>query len=88
MKQVHLRLYGDVQGVGFRFFIRQQAKLIGVKGFVRNLKDCVEVVANGSDEKILVFSRQCKRGPIMSRIERSEEEEMPIEEFEDFEIRL
>ncbi len=37
MKRVHILVKGLVQGVGFRAFVRRNAKRLGIKGFVRNL---------------------------------------------------
>jgi len=89
MKRIHLKIYGQVHDVGFRFFIRQKAKIMGIKGFVRNDKNFVEVVAQGPDSKLHDFVRECKRGPILSRVEKVEEaEEEASEVFEDFEIRF
>jgi acylphosphatase len=88
MKQVHLKIYGDVQGVGFRFFVRQQAKLLCLKGFVKNERDFVDVVAQGLDFRVDDFVHKCRRGPIMSSVKKVEVEDEPLSEFEDFEIRL
>ena len=41
-------VHGDVQGVGYRFFAQRQAARLGLRGYVRNLRDgTVEVVAEG-----------------------------------------
>ena len=37
MIKKRFRIYGHVQGVGFRYFTWQYALKIGVTGFVRNL---------------------------------------------------
>ena len=45
MKHLTVRIFGDVQGVGFRFWAKQCADELGIKGFARNEKDgsvCVE----------------------------------------------
>lgn len=46
-------VFGRVQGVGFRFFTLQEAKQIGVTGYVKNREDgSVAVVAQGSEAQI------------------------------------
>ena len=53
MIKKRFRIYGHVQGVGFRYFTRQYALKIGVTGFVRNLADgSVEVITAGSESQI------------------------------------
>ncbi|MGC8587186.1 MAG: acylphosphatase [Candidatus Micrarchaeia archaeon] len=44
---------GKVQGVGYRWFVRQSAKGIGIKCAARNLKDgSVEIFAEGEKDSI------------------------------------
>ena len=58
------RIYGHVQGVGFRYFTWQYALKIGVTGFVRNLADgYVEVVAVGSESQIDTLNAWLQHGP-------------------------
>lgn len=46
-------VYGQVQGVGFRYFTQQEALRLGIRGYARNLDDgSVEVVACGEDEAV------------------------------------
>jgi acylphosphatase len=55
---------GRVQGVGFRFFVEDQARVLNVAGFVRNLQDGrVEAVAEGEAESVGQFERALNRGP-------------------------
>lgn len=44
-----IRVYGVVQGVGFRYFTEHQARKLGLTGYVRNMPDgSVEVLACGT----------------------------------------
>ncbi len=77
MKRVHVRLYGRVQGVGFRVFVLRQAQLLGITGTVRNVyfpHRCVEIVAEGEADTLEVFLARVQAGPAMARVERMESE--------------
>lgn len=64
MIKKRFRIYGHVQGVGFRYFTWQYALKIGVTGFVRNLADgSVEVVAVGSESQIDTLNAWLQHGP-------------------------
>nr|WP_314171238.1 acylphosphatase [uncultured Aggregatibacter sp.] len=64
MIKKRFRIYGHVQGVGFRYFTRQYALKIGVTGFVRNLADgSVEVIAVGSENQIDALDAWLQKGP-------------------------
>ena len=67
---LHLRVWGRVQGVGFRAFVAQQANLLGVTGWVRNVgRDQVEVRAEGHEETLKAFMEIAKEGPSVSRVD-------------------
>jgi acylphosphatase len=58
------RVTGRVQGVGFRWWTQQQAKRLGLRGYVRNLADgSVEVQASGSKESLAQLHSLLRRGP-------------------------
>ena len=64
MIKKRFRIYGHVQGVGFRYFTWQYALKIGVTGFVRNLADgSVEVIAVGSENQIEALDAWLQEGP-------------------------
>jgi acylphosphatase len=57
-------IHGDVQGVGFRFFVREAAKPLGIRGWVRNRSDgSVEVTAEGDREQLDSLLTAVRRGP-------------------------
>ena len=64
MIKKRFRIYGHVQGGGFRYFTWQYALKIGVTGFVRNLADgSVEVIAVGSESQIEDLDAWLQEGP-------------------------
>ena len=67
------RVHGRVQGVGFRWWARQTACTLGLRGEVRNCPDgCVEVIAVGTKDQVERFTRALERGPPASRVDRIE----------------
>jgi acylphosphatase len=55
---------GRVQGVGFRWFVRVQARRLSLAGWVANRPDgTVEVAAAGDQENLDELRRQVTRGP-------------------------
>lgn len=53
IKQIKLQVSGRVQGVGFRFCTYQQAKKLGLVGYVKNLDNGdVEIIAQGDTTQI------------------------------------
>ncbi len=89
--RVRLRaiVYGDVQGVGYRYFVRRQAQSLGVVGWVRNLADnSVEVVAEGERTRLDALVLALERGPSAARVERVDREWSAAEgAFSGFSIR-
>ena len=58
------RAFGRVQGVGYRWFVRETAREIDVSGWVRNEPDgSVRVVAAGSTEQLEQLERALGSGP-------------------------
>jgi acylphosphatase len=83
-------IYGRVQGVLFRYFVRNEATELGLKGYVRNLAsgDAVEVQAEGERRQLNELLGQLKVGPPGARVERVEVEWTDYSgQFSDFSIR-
>ncbi len=64
-------VHGRVQGVGFRYFVVRQARVLGLIGWVRNLPNgTVELVAAGSNYTIDELETLLREGPVYSRVDR------------------
>ena len=60
---------GSVQGVGFRFFVMQEARRLGLAGRVRNLPDGrVEVRARGEQGALEQLVLALRQGPRLARV--------------------
>lgn len=60
---------GDVQGVGFRDFVRRRAAELGLSGWVKNLPDGrVEAVAEGNRADLERMLDLLRRGPSMAEV--------------------
>ena len=70
MISVHGYASGRVQGVGFRYFVKQQAQSQKLKGFAKNLNDGrVEFVLQGEEEAIKAAIVKIHKGPALSRVD-------------------
>ena len=66
----HFLVKGRVQGVGFRWFVHQQAAELGLHGRVRNTDDGhVEVIAVGPDEDLAELEAALCKGSRGSRVD-------------------
>ena len=64
MKRLHAVIHGDVQGVGFRWFVVDEARPLGLRGWVRNRPDgSVELTAEGERSKLEALLSAARRGP-------------------------
>jgi acylphosphatase len=90
MESVQIRVSGRVQGVGFRFALRDEARALGIKGWVRNRADgSVEALLQGHREALEALVRWARHGPRAAQVEHVEER-APEPEFacpyDDFKI--
>lgn len=70
MKAQRFVVTGRVQGVGYRYFVLQEAQRLGLAGFTRNLPDgSVEVVAEGDDAALAALAGRLGEGPSFARVE-------------------
>jgi len=79
---------GDVQGVGFRYFVQHKATALGVTGWARNLGDGrVEVYAAGSPDALNELAAALHMGPRAADVRGVEEREESVETLSGFSIR-
>ena len=71
MERLHAVIHGDVQGVGFRYFLMRKAGQLGLTGWVRNNDDgTVELVAEGRRQDLEQLRRAAEEGPRLARVSR------------------
>ena len=89
MKKVRIKVFGDVQGVFYRYSAREMALKLELKGWCRNEGDgSVQVVIEGAPQEVNRFIDWSKKGPSMARVEKIEVNEEVIGEPEGkFEVR-
>jgi acylphosphatase len=81
---------GEVQGVGFRYFVLRRARALGLAGWARNLPDGrVEVVARGAVELLDQLEAALEAGPSHARVAAVDKSEISddVADINGFEIR-
>ena len=73
---------GKVQHTGYRDWVIAQARIFGVSGWVRNLKDGrVELLVSGEEDATTALIDACRTGPPLARVDhvesREDSERMP-----------
>ena len=89
MKTEKVLVEGIVQGVGFRPFVYRIATELELTGYVRNLGNVVEIIIQGSDDKIADFIYKLQNElPPIAKINNLETEELADDEdYADFTIK-
>jgi acylphosphatase len=76
VKSVRVRVTGRVQGVWFRGWAAEMARVRGLKGWVRNRRDgSVEALFSGPGDAVAAMVEDCRRGPPAARIDALVQEE-------------
>jgi acylphosphatase len=76
--RLHVRISGRVQGVGFRWFVREEARRLGLSGWVTNLSSGeVEVTASGEDRAVERLRRALEVGPTGAQVAAVQEVDGP-----------
>jgi acylphosphatase len=86
MPEKRFLVRGRVQGVGFRWWARSQARELGITGSVRNTEDgSVEVLARGSSQQLAALRDLLGGGPPVAAVTEVDESDafgVPADEFE------
>jgi acylphosphatase len=87
--QVHIVVSGRVQGVFFRGAAAQEARALGLSGWVRNLLDGrVVILAEGERRNLEMLLAWAHQGPSAARVEGVEAEWSEYEgKLHGFEVR-
>lgn len=85
MTAKRLIISGRVQGVGYRDWMVQTARTLGVSGWVRNRVDgSVEALVAGDVAAVEELSRLCRRGPRMAEVTSIDEDMADPPEYPGF----
>ncbi len=88
-KRLHIYVSGKVQGVGYRAFLLDKAKSLDIVGWAKNLDDGrVEIIVEGSEDKLGEFLNYVTTGSKASNVEDVQVDELsPTGEFSSFLIQ-
>ncbi len=89
IQELHALVRGEVQGVGYRYFVVEKAQALGLRGYVRNESNGdVEVVAQGpwlALERLVAQLRQGPRAAYVTEVKTTWGQ--PTEHFSGFRVR-
>ena len=90
LARVQARISGRVQGVGFRYSTLDQARRLGLAGWVRNTPDGeVEVLAEGDRQRLQQLVDWCRAGPRGAEVTDVQVSWSEAQgRFDDFDIRF
>jgi acylphosphatase len=78
--RLNARVFGVVQGVGFRFWTMGKAEELGLTGEVRNVDDgSVAVVAEGPESRVRDLLEWLNSDGTPGRVDRVDNEMLPAE---------
>lgn len=78
MKAAAIKIFGRVQGVGFRYYTEREARKLGIAGFVQNKPDgSVYVEAEGDEAAMELFLKWCRTGPPWAKVREIVVSELP-----------
>lgn len=70
MKQFYLIISGDVQGVGYRSWMKREAQKLQLAGWVKNRDDgAVEAIVQGEEKRVQNMVKRVRKGPDVAWVE-------------------
>lgn len=85
----HLKITGRVQGVGFRYFTRQNARQLNITGWVKNMADgSVETVISGKEQNVSKMKDRLKKGPPSAKVDHITELDADVDKsYTEFSVK-
>ncbi len=84
IQRVELRIYGRVQGVYYRAHALEEARKLGLTGWIRNEPDgSVRCQVQGSRDRIEAFIAWAWEGSPQAHVRHVDVKEIPVEEGEE-----
>ncbi|MBF0813513.1 MULTISPECIES: acylphosphatase [Staphylococcus] len=81
MKRKHIKVFGMVQGVGFRYYTQKIARKYHIVGTVENVDNYVDIYAQGDEQSLTQFINAVTEGASpASHVEDFTTEEIEIEQ--------
>ncbi len=89
MHRFKVIISGQVQGISFRNFIKERAKELDLKGYVKNKdKNKIEILVEGHELIINKLIDFCNRGPLGAEVKSITKQKEPYKaEFKEFKIK-
>jgi acylphosphatase len=83
-----VRIFGRVQGVFFRQWAVNQARALGISGWIRNAPDgSVEAHVAGNADAVATMIADMRTGPSQARVEDLTVEDVEPEDVQGFSVR-
>lgn len=88
-KRLELVIFGKVQGIFFRKFVKEKSEELKLDGFVENQADgTVKVIAEGEEKKLQKLIEICKTGSKLAQVKNIEINWLnPTQEYKDFIVK-
>ena len=88
-KNFFFKIFGRVQGVGYRAWTKKLADNLNFVGWVKNCNDgTVEIEIYCDEKKKNIFKEKCYKGPLLSKVNKIEETSKSEKKFNKFEILI